>query len=184
MSDVLISTIIGSILALIIALFVKYGIKPKIEIVYETNRKLIIRRLLVDVFNVSNQFNNAFDIFDRQDNFEPDEQVSYDLTINEVAGLEHIHDYLMSIYEPLEMKREVLLQHLTIREYEFILGFIGSAVSFFAIPGNAVPNNGIISVLYLPNSVSRMRWFGWEIINLHPQIRYEFIQNMRRYDGL
>jgi len=81
----LINIIISSLIAVIIALFVRYGIKPKIEKIYETNRNVLIGRLLTSVFIVSNQFNNAFDIFERQPNFDPSGQISYNLTTNEIV---------------------------------------------------------------------------------------------------
>jgi len=90
----------------------------------------LIGRLLTSVFIVSNQFNNAFDIFERQPNFDPSGQISYNLTTNEISGLEHINDFLRSIYDPIENKRDVFLQHLTIHEYELILGFIANTISF------------------------------------------------------
>lgn len=184
--NAILTIIVPAVMGLLIALFVRFGIKPKIETVYETNRRSIIRRLLIDVNNVSNQFNNAHEIFERQPNFQPGNQVAYDLTANEVAGLQHIHTFISEIFDSVARRRDTLLFHLQINEYDAILSYLANAISFYAVIRNAQPNqNNRLPVIYLPFGVDTMRRFGWRIINMFPQIiDYEFIRNMRRLDDL
>lgn len=183
--NIIFTIIIPSIIALGIALFVKYGIKPKIETVYEYNRNSIIKELLIEVNNVSNQFNNAHRIFERQQNFVIGQHRVYDLTVNEFERLRWITEIINNAFNRIKTRMDLFLFHLKIDELETILNYMANTFSFYSTPHGTQPNqNGRITVIYDPIMIDVMRHHGWSLINLFPQIiNYEFIQSMMRYES-
>ena len=85
-----ITVIVSAMIGLSVALYVRYGIKPRIEKVFEKNRKSMLNGLLISTNQVSNLCDNAHRIFETQDNFEWREEMAYDLTVNQVEGLRFI----------------------------------------------------------------------------------------------
>lgn len=177
--------IVSGVIGLGIALFVKYGIIPKIETVYHRNRNLMIKGLLIEANNISNQFDDAHEIFERQQNFVAGEDRAYNLTENEVAGLRLITAQIRRVFDDVRQRKDFLLFHFTIDELETILNYIANTFSFYTVPENEQPDqNGRLTVFYFPIRVDVMRRFGWKLINMFPQIiNYDFIQRIRRYDG-
>lgn len=182
----IITVIVSAMIGLSVALYVRYGIKPRIEKVFEKNRKSMLNGLLISANQVSNQYDNAHGIFETQDNFEWREEMAYDLTVNQVEGLRFIRREIQRMFNDIADRKDFLLSYFTINELEIILNYMANALSFFAIPENAQPNaNNNIQVFYFPIRVDLMRRFGWRLINRFGLIiNYDFVRRIRRYDGL
>lgn len=167
-----------------IALFVRFGIKPRIETVYENNRNSILGRLLIDLNNFSSHFDNAHRIFEIQGNFTPGVSQSYQLSVNQIEELNGIYETLSNVYEQMIVRRDILLFHITIQEFEDIERFLGTAIQFFVLPSIPPHFSGTFSTMYNSRTIDLMRQQGWRVINRFPyRINYDFIRLMRKYDG-
>jgi len=187
LEDSTIVTILATIIVgFSIAFFVRFGIKPKIETVYEENRNARLRGLLISVNTASSRFDDMYAIFESQENFVADEEMAYNLTINQVETLRMISRDAKRDFDDIRDKIDFLLFHHTFDELETILNYLANAFSFFTIPEGVEPDTrGPIHVFYFPIRVAVMRHHGWRLINMFPhEINYDFIQRMRKYDLL
>jgi hypothetical protein len=182
--NIIFTVVIPSIIALGIALFVRYGIKPKIETVYEKNRNSTIRGLLIEANSVSKHFNDSHRIFEMQQGFVVGQHTTYGLTVRDFEKLKRINEIIKKAFKRIITRKDFLLFHLKYDELEAVLNYIANASSFYSTPFGTQPNqNGIITVIYDPLMIDVMRHHGWSLINMFPQIiNYEFIQSMMRYE--
>ena len=77
--------IVTGVIAIGLGFFFKFFVKPKIEIIYENNRRNLIRGMLNRIYQLDRGMSNIFEIMLRQPGFVPNEERAYQLSQRDLA---------------------------------------------------------------------------------------------------
>jgi len=92
------SVIVSSVIALGIAMFFRYAVKPEIEKVYENNRTALIQGMLNDIYTINRTMREVFTIIENQSNFDPNHGVVFTFNTQELNRLRFYQNMIHNIY--------------------------------------------------------------------------------------
>lgn len=118
--------IVTGVIAIGLGFFFKFFVKPKIEIIYENNRRNLIRGMLNRIFQLDRGLSNIFEIMMRQPDFVPNDERAYQLSQRDLALINiqvPIVNTVFAEFDDFALKQH-WRSHLREEEFESMLQYV------------------------------------------------------------
>lgn len=160
-ADILIVLTVGISAGLLSGMWVKKNYKLKQDKIYEKNRKMIIKTLLYEIYVPFHQLPNIFQLFERQENFDPGKDFSHSFSDNELYA---IQDYAKDVSKRIENLPNFhdCSTFVAYNEYLAIKKYLMSAIFFYPIDGSMVNKKNLVG--YNPKFMIDHALFAKDII--------------------
>jgi len=126
MANELIFLFYTALIAIGLGFFFKFFVKPKIEIIYENNRRNLIRRMLNRIYQLDRGMSNIFQIMMRQPEFDPNEERAYELSQQDLDLINIQVPIVNTVFDEFDdfALKQHWRSHLRDEEFESMLQYV------------------------------------------------------------